>query len=73
MAHRPRHAYDFSRDLLGVAGLPPLIEALHHDPGFVSLNLSGTGVSDCNIPLLLEALKVGAPMQSERGNVCGRA
>ena len=55
---RPKYVYDFSRDYLGVAGLPPLLEALRHDPAFVGLNLSGTGASDCSCSLIRELLQV---------------
>ena len=41
-----------------MAGLPPLLEALRHDPAFVSLNLSGTGLSDCNCAALRGLLEV---------------
>jgi hypothetical protein len=50
--------YDFSRDFLGVAGLPPLLEALALDRSFVGLNLNGVGISDCGCGPLRELLQV---------------
>ncbi|GAX81824.1 hypothetical protein CEUSTIGMA_g9252.t1 [Chlamydomonas eustigma] len=61
---RPKHAYDFSRDYLGVAGLTPLVDSLRHDHSFVTLNLSGTGIGDTSCSLLCEWLKEQPSMTS---------
>ena len=69
--HRPQYVYDFTRAYPGVAGLPPLLEALRHDPAFVSLNLSGTGLSDCNCAALKALLEVGLPEGLSRADFLG--